>query len=175
MAVNDPSAPTRADLAQAFGTNQRLIKAFEKIFALIPTQFIDQKTQIDALELISALSDSRSLEAIESIDRLTAAVELIVLAPVDSDQPQAENDLTVIQEIGTIAAQNSDAVEISAGTVVAALTDSTTKLISSSVNLSSTPGAFAGTLLTAPRAGNPTHWAAVDNNGTTVYFPGWTV
>ncbi len=34
-------------------------------------------------------------------------------------------------------------------------------------------GAAAGTLLTAPAAGNPTKWIPIDDNGTTRYIPAW--
>jgi hypothetical protein len=49
MTINDPRPPLRKELASVFNNNQRLIKAFEKIFALIPPEFIDQQQQIDAL------------------------------------------------------------------------------------------------------------------------------
>jgi hypothetical protein len=55
MAVedNDPRPVLRKELARVF-KNQRVVRAFEKIFDLIPTEFINQQTQID--EIIIELS-----------------------------------------------------------------------------------------------------------------------
>ncbi len=36
-------------------------------------------------------------------------------------------------------------------------------------------GAQLGTLLNAPRAGNPTHWIPVNAKGTVVWFPAWSL
>jgi hypothetical protein len=51
---NDPRPVLRQELARVF-KNQRVIRAFEKIFDLIPPEFIDQQQQID--ELTTALAD----------------------------------------------------------------------------------------------------------------------
>lgn len=77
---NDPRPVLRNELARVF-KNQRVIRAFEKIFDLIPPEFINQQTQIDSLNLIAEFAGSEANEAIAAINRLTGAVERLALAP----------------------------------------------------------------------------------------------
>lgn len=83
MAVdsNDPRPVLRQELARVF-KNQRVIRAFEKIFDLIPPEFIDQQAQIDAINLISAVGATQANAAIDAINQLTSAVERLAVAPV---------------------------------------------------------------------------------------------
>lgn len=53
------------------------------------------------------------------------------------------------------------------------LVNGETVLIHSSVTLSNSAAAAAGTLTNAPVAGNPTKWIAIDDNGTTRHIPAW--
>jgi hypothetical protein len=46
-------------------------------------------------------------------------------------------------------------------------------LMKTSAALTNGAGAAAGTLLTAPVAGNPTKWIGINDNGTTRYIPAW--
>lgn len=46
-------------------------------------------------------------------------------------------------------------------------------VVATSVNLTNGAGIAAGTLLTAPAAGNPTKWIGIDDNGTIRYVPAW--
>lgn len=46
-------------------------------------------------------------------------------------------------------------------------------VVATSVNLTDGAGVAAGTLLTAPAAGNPTKWIGIDDNGTIRYVPAW--
>lgn len=82
MAVidSDPRPVLRKELARVF-QNQRVIRAFEKIFDLIPPEFIDQQTQIDALVLISEVSSAQSNAVASAIQQLTEAVERLLVAP----------------------------------------------------------------------------------------------
>lgn len=49
MAIeNDPRPVLRQELSRIF-KNQRVIRAFEKIFDLVPPEFINQQDQIDDL------------------------------------------------------------------------------------------------------------------------------
>lgn len=43
----------------------------------------------------------------------------------------------------------------------------------SRATLTNGAGVGAGTILTAPAAGNPTKWIGIDDNGTTRYIPAW--
>lgn len=162
MAIeNDPRPVLRQELSRIF-KNQRVIRAFEKIFDLIPPQFIDQQVQLDALNLISAVAESQSTEALAAINRLSSAVETLAMAPANVP-PQAQDGLEPRIEFA----------DIKASTVEAGLTDSTTILIASSQTLVNGAGVAAGTLLNAPVAGNPTKWVTINDNGTTRQVPAW--
>lgn len=68
--ANDPRPPTRQDLAE-FLPNQRLIRAFERLFDLVPSEFINLLNQIDGAVNIAGLAQAvsnRNLAAIQSLD-----------------------------------------------------------------------------------------------------------
>ena len=52
-------------------------------------------------------------------------------------------------------------------------TGSAAQFHKTSVALTDGAGVGAGTLLTAPAAGNPTKWIGIDDNGTIRYIPAW--
>ena len=52
-------------------------------------------------------------------------------------------------------------------------TGSAAQFHKTSVNLTNGAGVGAGTLLTAPAAGNPTKWIGINDNGTIRYIPAW--
>lgn len=168
MNSNDPLPLLRMELARVF-KNQRVIKAFEKIFDLIPPEFINQQTQLDALELIASAAESRSAEAVAAIERLADAIESL--------SPRQEvveiDDIVPRGAIGSLGEQQADAVEITAGSVTATLTDSSTNLIASSATLSDAAAANIATLTNAPAAGNPTKWLTIDDNGIPRSIPSW--
>jgi hypothetical protein len=159
--LTDPRPVLRQELARVF-KNQRVIRAFEKIFELIPPEFIDQQIQIDTIDLISGLAATQSTQAIDAINQLTAAIDRLAMVPpaIDILPPDA---LSPQVELG----------DIRASTVEAGLTDTTTSLISSSQTLANGAAAAAGTLLNAPVAGNPTKWVTINDNGTLRQVPTW--
>lgn len=159
--TNDPRPVLRQELARVF-KNQRVIRAFEKIFDLIPPEFIDQQTQIDTINLISELAGSQSNEALAAVNRLSSALETLATAPVNQSM-QLPDDLTRAIEFA----------DFKATTVEAALTDSTTSLIASSQTLANGAGAAVGTLNNAPAAGNPTKWVTINDNGVARQVPAW--
>ena len=161
VTINDPRPVLRQELARVF-KNQRVIRAFEKIFDLIPPEFLDQQAQLDTLGLISELASSQSNEAIASVTRLTAALEQLALAPPSLDTLPSD-DVAPRTELG----------DIKASTVEGALTDSTTNLIASSQALTNNAAAAAATLANAPVAGNPTKWVPINDNGTIRNIPAW--
>jgi hypothetical protein len=71
--------------------------------------------------------------------------------------------------------QNSDTVEITAGSITATLVDDQATLISSSTTLTDAAAADAGTLTNAPTAGDPTKWVTINDNGTILAIPAWQV
>jgi hypothetical protein len=160
-ADNDPRPVLRQELSRVF-KNQRVIKAFESLFALVPSGLTDQQAQLDALDLISTLAVSQSTEAVAAIDRLTDTLERLACAP-QAINTLSSDDIAPRAELG----------DIKASTVEAALTDTTTSLVTSSVALANGAGAGAGTLLNAPVAGNPTKWVTINDAGITRQIPTW--
>ena len=73
----DPSPITRQELAQ-FLPSQRAIRAFEKLFDLIPNT-------LESNEFASGNALSAAQEAIDSINRLSTALEILATAPEVSD------------------------------------------------------------------------------------------
>ena len=69
------------------------------------------------------------------------------------------------------------------GAIKARFSDGTTRVMAphdnlfaqagSSTNWPDGAGALAGTLTNSPKAGNPTKWIPIDDNGTTRYIPVW--
>lgn len=163
MAVtnNDPRPVLRKELARVF-KNQRVILAFERIFDLVPPEFINQQVQIDALNLISEFAAAQSNEAVAAISRLASALENLAVAPPAIPDAPFE-DLTPVVELG----------DFKAATVEAGLIDSTTSLIASSQTLANGAAAAVGTLNNAPAAGNPTKWVSINDNGTIRQVPAW--
>lgn len=53
------------------------------------------------------------------------------------------------------------------------LTINSATLLTSKTSFTDGAGVGAGTLLTAPAAGNPTKWVGLNDNGTIRYFPTW--
>jgi hypothetical protein len=163
MAIDnsDPRPVLRKELARVF-KNQRVIRAFEKIFDLVPPEFINQQIQLETLNLISELAASQSNEAVSAINRLTGALETLAMAPPDN--PVAlPDDLRPTVELA----------DIKASTVEASLTDSSTILLASSQTLTNGAAGAVGTLNNAPAAGNPTKWVSINDNGTVRQIPAW--
>lgn len=88
---------------------------------------------------------------------------------------------------GSMWAQSANAVSLTGGTIngaviggVAPAAATFTSLIlgggtllSTSADLTNGAGSNTGILTNAPVAGNPTKWVAINDNGTTRYFPTW--
>lgn len=76
--------------------------------------------------------------------------------------------------LGNIAAP---AGSIAAGTTVTATgglrTGTAASIVVSTVALTNGAGVGAGTIATAPAAGEPTKWIGIDDNGTVRYVPAW--
>jgi hypothetical protein len=171
VSENDPRPVLRQELARVF-KNQRVIRAFEKIFDLIPPEFISQQIQIDTIGLIAELANSQAVDAIAALERLTSAIDKLACAPPLNDIV-LQDDLRPRDELGTLASQQSDRVNISGGNVTATLTDDTNILMASSTALANGAAAAAGTLLNAPAAGNPTKWVTINDNGVNRQIPTW--
>ncbi|CAB4202579.1 hypothetical protein UFOVP1623_38 [uncultured Caudovirales phage] len=95
----------------------------------------------------------------------------------------------VLQKINAafLAIRPDNAVKITGGTIagittmqVGTLTVTTLATLPGGASLASTSAALtngagvgAGTLLTAPAAGNPTKWIGINDSGTIRYIPSW--
>ena len=96
----DPSQLTRQELAQ-FLPSQRAIRAFEKIFDIIPNV-------VDSNEFTSGNALATAQEAIDSINRLSTALELLATAPevsgtVTSDVAEQSSDTRVDDLVQQVA------------------------------------------------------------------------
>jgi hypothetical protein len=157
---------TRQMLSE-FLKSPRAIRAFE-----------NQADQVINLTEITTLVESAT-SASEKLDSILAALEeMITNASITNEPINGDNieidDLKPREENGDLAAQSSDNVDITGGSVAASLSDDTATLLSSSATLSDGAGSDTGTLTNAPSAGDPTKWVAIDDDGTTRYIPTWT-
>lgn len=206
VSETDPRPLSREELSK-FLPSKRAIRAFERIFELIPSDLLTIQGEIEVAKIISDLALSR----VESLDQSVSELNSLKVIPVYEDvksetlnvnqesldtysditppwmevihhvdlglsnSEEIETfDLSPNLELGSMSSQEKDYVDITGGTIVAELSDSTTDLLKSDATLSDNSGAGAGTLANAPTAGDPTKWIAIDDNGTTRYIPTWT-
>lgn len=181
--VSDPRPLTRDELAKFLPT-QRAIRAFEKLFELVPGDFETLAILVQEVSVEAGSADARAQQALDSISRLADAVELLALAPrqvaVTSDEllpvlllPAPADDLSPPVQIGTLGQQQADRVEITGGVVTAQLRNNQTILLETTAALTDGAAALAATMLNSPVAGDPSKWVAINDNGTTRYIPTW--
>lgn len=175
--MSDPKPLTRKELAEVL-PSQRAIKAFEKLFSLVPASFED-------LEIGVNDASGKATQALFLLESIANSLELLANAPATLNDTKEDDlytynefisisdDLTPRQELGTISSQNSDDIEITGGTITANITNNQTILLTTSVALTDNAAAAAATLLNSPVVGNPTKWVAINDNGTTRYLPLW--
>lgn len=197
--MTDPRPITREDLAK-FLPNQRAIRAFERLFVVVPQlvetvpieltaihielleiqtelleiqdEFILLHSELDSTTVLAGSADAAAISALDLIDRLTGLLELVALAPRETMEPANENPLP-LPALGTLSEQDADQVTVAGGSIIASLTNNTGSLIDSATTLTDGAGVALGTLTNAPSAGNPAKWATIDDNGTTRYLPLW--
>ena len=92
---NDPRPVLRKELSRVF-QNQRVVRAFEKIFDLVPPEFINQQVQIDTINLAAELGASQSFEAVAAITRLASAIDQLALGPPDQPSPVAADPTALV-------------------------------------------------------------------------------
>lgn len=81
MAIDGPQAPTRKELSAALGNNQRLIRAFERIFDLLPSQFNIEAELIEEAVTEAGTAAAQSIEAIARSEVLRQSVEELQFSP----------------------------------------------------------------------------------------------
>ncbi len=169
----DPRPLTRRELSE-FLPSQRAVRAFEQLFDVIPNDVNSLQSQLNDVEVVAGTATAIAQQAISLLQQITEALEqLVVRGDVEDYYGEEDTVLNQRLEIGSIAAQSSDDVEISGGTITAKLSDDTAILLRSSTSLSDASGANSASLTNSPVAGNPTKWVAIDDNGVTRYIPTW--
>jgi hypothetical protein len=78
--MNGPYKITRNELAE-FLPSQRAIRAFEQLFALIPSSLDVNATLIEETSINAASAEATAQQAVGAINRLADVVELLALAP----------------------------------------------------------------------------------------------
>lgn len=165
--------PTRDQLAR-FLPNQELIRRFEQLFqeaenttpADVTILFqLAQEIAIDATNAAAAAN-----EALASIQLIAARLGLL---PVREDA-ESVDDLKPAVEVGTIASQNADSVDITGGSASLATATVTTDNGFAITNQTDGAGADTGTLGNAPAATDPDFWAPIQINGANYLIPAWS-
>lgn len=174
----DPKPLTRDQLAK-FLPNERAIRAFEKLFEVVPTDIVALQEAVTALQetvdsaaLESGDAQATANEALALLQQLVDVLQRLEFAPLVESEI-IPDDLRPMPALGTMSEQDADNVAVKGGAITAALTNNTNRLIDSSINMFDGTAALVGTLNNAPKVGNPTKWLAVNDNGTIRYVPAW--
>lgn len=99
--IEGPYKITRNELAQ-FLPSQRAIRAFEQLFALIPSSLNDNAAVIEEVSVNAQNADSKAVQALSAISRLADAVELLANAPEPTRIPDELPVAPVQQAPGNI-------------------------------------------------------------------------
>lgn len=81
MAIVDPIAPLRKDLEVMCGGNLRLVKAFEAIFRLIPTELNNLDDSNSGAQITAEFAQSAANMANASIADIERLIDLIATSP----------------------------------------------------------------------------------------------
>ena len=92
----DPRLVLRQELSRIY-KNQRVIRAFEKIFDLIPPEFINQQEQLDLI--VSELSQIQSVGSIEDqTAELQKQLQDLKLPPSMDCMSEVQKQLSDLQQ-----------------------------------------------------------------------------
>lgn len=75
----DPRSPTRKELARVFGNDQRIVRAFEKVFDLIPSDFIVIEERLEILENPPVLFVSTDVEITTDAYAIIVEADALIL------------------------------------------------------------------------------------------------
>ncbi|WP_049082868.1 hypothetical protein [Acinetobacter nosocomialis] len=98
MAIIDPKPPTRQDLEVMCGGNQRLVKAFEQMFALIPKELNNLDGSNTDAQIVGESATAQALAALACYEMLNQIVELLISQPPPVCNCQPYQDLSVRNE-----------------------------------------------------------------------------
>ena len=82
MALVDPKTPLRSDLERMCGGNQRLVKAFEKLFQVLPTIADANLEAIEAAQITADNATTQAFLAIALIESVNQLAELVSTQPL---------------------------------------------------------------------------------------------
>lgn len=92
MALVDPKTPLRSDLERMCGGNQRLVKAFEKLFRILPS--IADDTNEESAQISAENASAQALLAIAMVEAITQLAEFVVTEPKHVCTCQQNEDLS---------------------------------------------------------------------------------
>jgi hypothetical protein len=141
----------------------------------ILAKFLPDQRSIVAMEKTLRNANEVLPDVVSNSDAVIAQLQTQINALSD-EVAVLYNILSHIQrpvELGTIAPQQADSVDISGGLVSCQLKNNQNVLLESITALNNGAGGFVGTLANAPVAGNPTKWVPIIDNGVTRYTPAW--
>lgn len=81
MAIIDPKPPLRRDLEEMCGGNQRLVKAFEQLFRLVPSEFNNSNESSLDTQFTADFAQASANLANSSIADVERIVDLIATSP----------------------------------------------------------------------------------------------
>ncbi len=94
MTIVDPKTPPRSDLERMCGGNQRLVKAFEKLFDLIPSELNKGSDDVSSAQLSADNAAAQALLGASLILALQSQIEMSALQPSLAIQIQDSLDLS---------------------------------------------------------------------------------
>ncbi|MCH7391817.1 hypothetical protein [Acinetobacter dispersus] len=99
MALIDPKTPQRSDLERMCGGNQRLVKAFEKLFQLLPTIADPSTPEVEAAQISADNANAQAFLAISLVEAVTQIAELVVTEPKHVCTCKQNEDLSPRSEV----------------------------------------------------------------------------
>ncbi|MFL1475204.1 hypothetical protein ACJOYF_18590 [Acinetobacter baumannii] len=94
MAIVDPKPPLRRDLEEICRGNQRLVKAFEKLFELIPKELNNSNESSLDTQLAADFAQSSANMANSSVADVERLIDLIATSPAAISMDQDQIGLT---------------------------------------------------------------------------------
>ncbi|WP_457970633.1 hypothetical protein [Acinetobacter calcoaceticus] len=81
MALIDPKTPLRSDLERMCGGNQRLVKAFEKLFRILPSIVDGDAEAIQGAQMTADTALSNAFLAISLLEAIADLAEMVATEP----------------------------------------------------------------------------------------------
>ena len=81
MALIDPKTPLRSDLERMCGGNQRLVKAFEKLFRILPSVVDGNAEAIQGAQMTADTALSNAFLAISLLEAVADLAEMVATEP----------------------------------------------------------------------------------------------